>query len=143
MSCDGVDQKYVYGVLHNRGIGTLKQSVHKYNKRENPEKDSFTSLSEFFFKASVLAAKEILPGDNLFLLPTLRDVDKLRCLLFDRNVSQVHSLLKNAHDLKLTVGHFALTDNFVSCFCISTFSSFLTKKPSSENHWKTPEDTLI
>ena len=85
-----------YHTLHNRGIGTLKtlkQADHKYNKKENPKKDSFTSCCQFlFFQANVLAAKEIIPGDNLFLLPTLR-VDKPRRLLFDRKVSQVHCFL--------------------------------------------------
>ena len=59
------------------------------------------------------------PVTIFFLLLTLR-VDKLLRLLFDRNVSQVHSFLKNVHIPKLIVGHFALTDYFVSCFCIST-----------------------
>ena len=71
--------------------------------------------ANFFFQANVLAVKEIIPGDNLFLLPTLQ-VDKLRRLLFDRNVSQVHSFLKSIPDPKLMVGQFALTDIFFQLF---------------------------
>ena len=66
---------------------------------------------DFFF---VLAAKKIIPGENVFLLATLR-VDKRRLLLFDRNVGHFHSFLKSVHDPKLMFGHFALTDNFFSC----------------------------
>ena len=84
-------------------------------KKENPEKYSFTSFGQFFFQANVIAAKEIIAGDNVFLLPTLR-VDKLRRLLFDRNVSQVHSFLKSIHDPRLRVGQFALTDSFFQLF---------------------------
>ena len=36
-------------ITHFTGIGTLKQSDHKYNKKENPGKDSFSSSSHFFF----------------------------------------------------------------------------------------------
>ena len=75
----------------------------------------------FFFQANVLAAKEINPGDNLFLLPALR-VDDLRRLLFYRNVIQVHSFLKSVYDPKIIVGHFALTDNFL---VVSVFPLFL------------------
>ena len=64
-----------------------------------------------FFKANVIAAKAIISGENLSLLPALR-VDKVRRLLFDRHVSQVHSFLKSVHDPKIMVGHFPLTDNF-------------------------------
>ena len=53
----------------------------------------FTSCSQFFFQRNVLAAKEIILGDNIFLLPTLR-VDNLQRLLFGRDFSQVHFFLK-------------------------------------------------
>ena len=80
--------------LHNRRMGTVTVKViRKYDKKENPGKDSFPSFCQFFFQANALAAKEIIRGENLFLVPTLR-FDKLRRLLFDRNVSQVHSFLK-------------------------------------------------
>ena len=39
-----------YHTLHNRGIGTLKQSDHKYNEKVNPGKDSFDSFNNFLFK---------------------------------------------------------------------------------------------
>ena len=58
-------------------------TIKKMDKKENPEKYSFTSLSQFFFQANVRAAKEIIPGDNRFLLPTLR-CDKLRRLLLSQ-----------------------------------------------------------
>ena len=55
------------------------------------------SANFLFIQISVLAAKEIIPGDNIFLLPRFR-ADKLQRLLFDRKVSHVHSFLKSVHD---------------------------------------------
>ena len=102
--------------------------ITKYDKkRESGEVFLYFLQPIFFFQANVLAAKEIIHGDNLFLLPTLR-VDKLPRLLFDRNVSWVHSSLKSIHDLKFMVGQFALTDNFFQLFLYFHFFFCLDKK---------------
>ena len=82
----------------------------------------FLPSADFFFQANALAAKEIIPGHNLFLQPKVR-VDKLRRLLCDRNVSQVHSFQSRVQDTKLMVEHLALTDNFYQV--VSLFPLFL------------------
>ena len=112
--------------------------IKKRIQRSNPLLPS----ANFFFQANVLAAKEIIPGVNLFLLSLLQ-VDKLRRLLFDRNASQVHSFLKSIHDPKLMVGQFALTDIFLVVSVFPLFSFVLTKTPSSRSHEKTLYDIII
>ena len=103
-------------------MGTLTVKViTKYDKKENPGKDSFTSFYHFFFQANALAEKEIICGDNLFLVPTLR-FHKLRRLLFDRKVSQVHSFLKRLRPeaygcTGLFDGYFFLVSVFPLFFC--------------------------
>ena len=118
-----------YHTLHNRGIGMLKQNDHKIGLKEGIQRSIplLRFVQPFFFQANVLAVKEIIPGDNLFLLPTLR-FDKLRRLLLDRNVSQVHSFLKNIHDPKFVVGQFALTDIFSQLFLYFYFFFCLDEK---------------
>ena len=71
------------------------------------------SANFLLVQMNVLAAKESIPGDNIFLLPRLR-ADKLNRFLFDRKVSYVHSFLKSVHDPKLMLRKFALTNIFLS-----------------------------
>ena len=72
-----------YHTVHNRGIGMLKRRSKKWIKKRIRISISLLRSANFFFQANVRAAKEIIPGDNLFLLPTLR-CDKLQRLLLSQ-----------------------------------------------------------
>ena len=111
-----------YYTIHNRRIGNKVITI--YNEKENPGRDFLISFRQFFFSRNCTRSS-VSKGSH----PRWKSFPSINASSWwtstvavgsQRNFSQVHSLLKIAHDSKLILGYVALTDNFVSCFCIST-----------------------
>ena len=100
------------------------------------------SANFLLVQMNVLATKETIPGDTIFLLPRLR-ADKLQRFLFDRKVSHVHSFLKSVQDPKLVLRKFALTDIFLSIVFVYPLFLVLTNQLSCQSYIKMPYKTLI
>lgn len=96
-----------------------------YNEKENPGRDFLISFRQFFFSRNCTRSS-VSKGSH----PRWKSFPSINASSWwtstvavgsQRNFSQVHSLLKIAHDSKLILGYVALTDNFVSCLYLHFF----------------------